>query len=66
MLEVWREATRLFTPIIARQTRRSGDWNSTGGVLEFWSLDNPQAGRSRKYKLVIVDEAAFVPLMMDA
>ncbi len=32
----------------------------TGGKIEFWSLDNPQAGRSRKYKEVVVDEAAFV------
>jgi len=31
----------------------------TGGIIEFWSLENPLAGRSRKYKLAIVDEAAF-------
>jgi phage FluMu gp28-like protein len=31
----------------------------TGGKIEFWSLDNPMAGRSRKYKRVIIDEAAF-------
>lgn len=32
----------------------------TGGIIEFWSLDNPFAGRSRKYKRAIIDEAAFV------
>lgn len=32
----------------------------TGGRIEFWSLENPLAGRSRKYKRAIVDEAAFV------
>jgi hypothetical protein len=32
----------------------------TGGSLEFWSLDKPNAGRSRKYKRTVVDEAAFV------
>lgn len=32
---------------------------ATGGSIEFWSLENPVAGRSRKYKLAIVDEAAF-------
>jgi hypothetical protein len=31
----------------------------TGGSIEFWSLENPLAGRSRKYKVAIVDEAAF-------
>lgn len=30
-----------------------------GGHIDFWSLENPLAGRGRKYKLVIVDEAAF-------
>lgn len=32
----------------------------TGGRIEFWSLDNAMAGRSRKYKRVIADEAAWV------
>lgn len=31
----------------------------TGGYVEFWSLDNPDAGRSRGYDLAIVDEAAM-------
>ena len=31
----------------------------TGGSIEFWSLENPIAGRSRKYKVAIIDEAAF-------
>ena len=31
----------------------------TGGSIEFWSLENPVAGRSRKYKVAIIDEAAF-------
>lgn len=66
MLEVWREVVRVFAPIIARQnaTERRLEF-ATGGVLEFWSLDNPQAGRGRKYRRVIIDEAAFVPDLMD-
>ena len=31
----------------------------TGGNIDFWSLENPLAGRSRKYKVAIIDEAAF-------
>lgn len=31
----------------------------TGGNIDFWSLENDMAGRSRKYKVVIVDEGAF-------
>lgn len=36
------------------------------GVIEFWSLDNnPDAGRSRRYHLAIVDEAGLVPGLLD-
>jgi hypothetical protein len=31
----------------------------TGGNIDFWSLDNPYAGRSKKYKRAITDEGAF-------
>ncbi len=31
----------------------------TNGRVDFWSLENEKAGRSRKYHLVIIDEAAF-------
>lgn len=38
----------------------------TGGRIDFWTLDNDRAGRSRKYHKVIIDEAAFTePNMMD-
>ena len=32
-----------------------------GTVVECWSLDDPDAGRGRAYKRIIVDEAALVP-----
>lgn len=32
----------------------------TGGRIDFWSLDDPDAGRSRKYARVIIDEAGIV------
>ncbi|EJJ8815142.1 hypothetical protein OL190_001476 [Salmonella enterica] len=31
-----------------------------GGQIEFWTLDNPDAGRSRKYHKVIIDEGSLV------
>jgi hypothetical protein len=31
----------------------------TGGRLDFWSLENPIAGRGRRYHRIIIDEAAF-------
>jgi hypothetical protein len=38
----------------------------TGGRIDFWSLDDVHAGRSRKYDGVIIDEAAFArPVLME-
>ena len=31
----------------------------TGGRLDFWTLENPIAGRGRRYARIVVDEAAF-------
>lgn len=31
----------------------------TGGRLDFWTLENPIAGRGRRYRRVVIDEAAF-------
>lgn len=59
--DAWREcesATRDITDHIDRQARRIA--LITGGVIEFWSLDNPDPGRSRKYALVMIDEAGIV------
>ena len=67
LLEVWREAVRTFAPITTRRSVQERRLEYvTGGVLEFWSLDNPDIARGRKYRRVIVDEAAMVPALMDA
>jgi phage terminase large subunit-like protein len=66
MLEVWREVGHTLKPIIVRQNASERRIELiTGGVLEFWSLDNPDAGRGRRYKRIIVDEAALVKNLMD-
>ena len=67
MIEVWRSMSQRLTPIVQRQSGADRRLEFvTGGVLEFWSLDNPQAGRGRKYHQVIIDEAAFVPGLYDS
>ena len=67
LLEVWREAVRVLKPIATRvSTSDHRIENMAGGVLEFWSLDNPDSARGRKYRRIIVDEAAMVPALMDA
>jgi hypothetical protein len=36
------------------------------GSIDMWSLDSPDSSRGRKYKRVIVDEAAMVPNFQEA
>jgi hypothetical protein len=59
--EPWRDFCRILEPIIVSansQERRIV--LSTGGVIDFWTLEDEDAGRGRKYKKVVVDEAGFV------
>lgn len=64
--EVWRDLTRLLGPVLS--ARNASDLRMeliTGGIIEVWSLTNPDAGRGRKYKRVVTDEAAMVPNLME-
>jgi hypothetical protein len=67
MLEVWREAVQIYKPITARVSASDKRIELvTGGVVEFWSLENEDAGRGRKYKRVVLDEAASAPYLQAA
>lgn len=67
LLEIWREAVRIFAPITIRRSAQDKRLELlTGGVIEFWSLDNPDVARGRKYRRIVVDEAAMIPGLMDA
>lgn len=57
---VYHECVSALEPVIKRKHEHQFIDLITGGRIEFWSLENELAGRSRKYKRVIVDEAAFV------
>lgn len=65
LTEAMREIDRALKPIIVRSdyTEKRVELR-TGGVIEFWTLDNKDAGRSRKYKRAIIDEAGIVPDLM--
>ncbi len=62
----FKEAINVLEPIIQRKHDHQFIELLTGGLIEFWSLDNPNAGRSRKYKRVVIDEAAFVKDLWEA
>lgn len=57
--ESYRDLASILDPI-KRTASKDGVYSTiTGGRIDFWSLDNELAGRSRKYHLIIIDEAAF-------
>lgn len=59
--EVWRELRRRLRPaIVAINNAERRIELLGGGVIDVWSLDNPDAGRSRRYARVVIDEAALV------
>jgi hypothetical protein len=61
LAEVWHELAVLLRPVTAwsssteRQIRLI-----TGGIIDCWTLDTPDAGRGRRYAHVIIDEAGLV------
>lgn len=68
--EVWRLALRTLPPEVIRRTdtQKHRIELVTGGVIDFWTLDGGDrggAGRGRKYRRAVIDEAAMVPGMLD-
>jgi hypothetical protein len=65
-LEAYNEITDILEPVLAAQNRNAGVIRTvSGGRMDFWTLENERAGRSRRYHQVIIDEAAFTkPNMM--
>ena len=62
----WRMMTDLLAPVTERRSEQEKQIRLTGGgVIDMWSLDNPDAVRGRKYARFMVNEAAFVPNLMD-
>lgn len=61
LLEAWREAKSACSEIISKTNEQEKRIELiTGGSIDFWNL-SPTAGRGRKYRRVIVDEAAMDP-----
>ena len=56
----YNECLSILNPIITRKNEHQFIEVKGGGRIEFWSLENELAGRSRKYKTVVIDEGAFV------
>jgi hypothetical protein len=64
--EVWRSAKRMLRDVTASvNTQEKRIELLSGGVIDFWSLENPDAIRGRKYALVVIDEAGMVGDLQD-
>jgi hypothetical protein len=58
--ETYTELADLLRPILIAGSKGSGVMRfKTGGRLDFWTLENAIAGRGRRYRRGVIDEAAF-------
>src|ERR1035438_6839098 len=65
--DVWRELLCVLAPAIRQKSEQEKRLELiNGGVIELWSLDSADAGRRRKYAVVVIDEAAMVPALEQA
>jgi len=67
LTEVWRDCRRIVAPVVERTDSQQHRLELVGGgVIEMWSLDQPDVARGRKYTMVVVDEAAMVKQLEEA
>lgn len=58
--EAYHDIVDTLLPVIGTKNRMDGRISTvTGGRIDFWTLENERAGRSRNYDLVLIDEGAF-------
>ena len=67
LTEVWRDVRRAAAPVLTRVDSQQHRLELLGGgVIEMWSLDQPDVARGRKYAEIVVDEAAMVRHLEEA
>lgn len=61
LADIWREICATLYPITKDKSEQEKRIELiTGGVLDMWSLEDPDASRGRKYKRVVINEAAKI------
>lgn len=67
LADLWREAVATLQPVTRHKSETERRIELiTGGVIDMWSLENPDVIRGRRYARVVVDEAAMVRELEDA
>ncbi len=63
--DVEREVLRILEPLVLESDRTERRYSlTTGGIVEFWTLEDENSGRGRAYDFIVVDEAGFVPRLL--
>lgn len=67
LMEVWRETNQTLYSIIKDKSETEKRIELYGGgVIDFWSLEDPNSIRGRKYKRAVLDEAAIARNLEEA
>jgi hypothetical protein len=66
LLDDWKSLCNILAPVTVRRSEQEKQLQIVNdGVIGFHSLDNPDSIRGKKFKRFIVNEAAFVPNLLD-
>src|SRR5262252_9894443 len=57
----WRQLREILQPVTSNKSEQQHRLDlAGGGSIDCWSLEDPDAGRGRRYARIVVDEAAIV------
>jgi hypothetical protein len=66
LLDDWKSLCNILAPVTVRRSEQEKQLQIVNdGVIDFHSLDNSDSIRGKKFKRFIVNEAAFVPNLLD-
>lgn len=61
LLDVWEDMNTYLEPLISKSNQQDRRISlKSGGELDFWTMEDKDAGRGRKYRRVAIDEAGIV------
>lgn len=67
LMDVWTDMERVLRPVTRRANKTEQRIDLiTGGIVDFWTLEDPDAGRGRRYHRVVIDEAAHARHLQEA
>jgi len=67
LADAWNDIERSLRPVIRRSNKTEQRIElTTGGVVDFWTLEDADAGRGRRYHRIVIDEAAHARYLKDA